>query len=395
MEGILIWLAIIIGWGIIRGLLSSGAQAVNRHSVKSKYGAFSIRLEVKDLEIESTSCQAIHLSMKGLIDVNEPCTGVIQLFAEDGSLVQAMHHEFQEWDTHYFEHVVRDFVFNKDIYFEDWAVLAACPIFMISPPKGGTQTITVKLHLIGGSSEIPKFNNGILVQGGVIRRTLTSSAVVQFSGGSGYLAAEENRREGAKATIRLGMAMAISDGSVDASESAALRSWAKKHVASTLEPASEKKMINQCLADAAKDAAEGLLSVDRCLVQLNDVGSENALLSAAELCAEILGADGEVDRREIKLFNKIVSQINIDEAQGRLFLEKQIATGAVRIENSSEDAYEILGVTKDMPPAEVRKKLTKEFRKWNGRVGHSDAKLRTQAEEMLLLIGKARSSLLG
>lgn len=393
MEGLLIWIAIVVGWAIFKGLFSAGHAAVSRQSVKSKVGAFAFKAEVKDLEMESSSCSAIHFSVKGLVDVPRPCYGIVQLFAEDGSLVQALHHDFQEWDTHYFEHVIPGCVFTKDTYFDNWAMFSACPVFMVSPPTGGTQTIQAKLHLISGS-ELPKFKNGILVQGDTNHQTLRSSVVIQFSNGAGYRDAEENNREVAKATIRLGMAMAISDGSIDSLESAALRGWAKKHVATSSSPVAEKKIINQCLATAAQDAAAGTLGIDSCLVKLNDIGSENSLLSAAELCAEILGADGEVDRREIEMFNKILSQINISEEQGRLFLERQIAAGSVKVSDSRDNAYEILGLTKSMSTAEVRQKLTQEFRKWNGRAGHSDAKLRSQAEKMLLLIGKARSELL-
>jgi len=324
----------------------------------------------------------------------------MQLFSRDRSLVQAAHTDLREWETHFFEHVVNDegetFVFEDGEYFEDWTEFVFFPLFMLAPAKGGTQAIVAELHLFSEEPDIPRFNNGKLVQGGTKQRTLTASNVVQFSRGAGYLGEEKNRRAAAEATIRLGMAIAISDGSMDASAKVALKRWAKKYVASTMDHVSEKNLVNKYLAYAVKDAAAGILLIDNCLTQLNNVGSENALLSAVELCSEIVVANGDVDKHAMQLFYKIVSGLNISEEQGKLFLDKKNSTGATKIESRRNPAYEkLLGLTKDMPLAEIKKKLTDEFRKWNSRAAHSDAGLRARAEEMLLLIGEARAELLG
>ena len=55
----------------------------------------------------------------------------------------------------------------------------------------------------------------------------------------------------------------------------------------------------------------------------------------------------------------------------------------------------ILGITPGMPPAEIKKVLAAEFRKWNSRASHSDRKVREQASEMLELIANARKRHVG
>ena len=51
----------------------------------------------------------------------------------------------------------------------------------------------------------------------------------------------------------------------------------------------------------------------------------------------------------------------------------------------------MIGITADMTPDDIRTHLSSEYRKWNSRVAHGDEKIRARAEQMLLLIGEARS----
>ncbi|MHC5172937.1 MAG: hypothetical protein ACYSPJ_04155 [Planctomycetota bacterium] len=56
-----------------------------------------------------------------------------------------------------------------------------------------------------------------------------------------------------------------------------------------------------------------------------------------------------------------------------------------------EDPSQLLGITSDMDSESFRKRLNEEYRKWNARVTHPDAQIRSQADRNLALIAEIRS----
>ena len=56
-----------------------------------------------------------------------------------------------------------------------------------------------------------------------------------------------------------------------------------------------------------------------------------------------------------------------------------------------EDPSQLLGITSDMDEDSFRKRLNEEYRKWNARVTHPDAQIRSQADRILTLIAEIRS----
>ena len=56
-----------------------------------------------------------------------------------------------------------------------------------------------------------------------------------------------------------------------------------------------------------------------------------------------------------------------------------------------EEPSKLLGIASDMDEESFRKQLNEEYRKWNARVTHPDAQIRSQADRILTMIAEIRS----
>ncbi|MBC8370034.1 MAG: hypothetical protein H8E25_08540 [Planctomycetes bacterium] len=199
---------------------------------------------------------------------------------------------------------------------------------------------------------------------------------------------------GATEIVRLAIAMANSDGFVAPSESAVIVSWAQKHSASASNPAVEKIRMNLALKEAVLDVNAGRLKIHNSLIELNKIGVKTILMEAVELCSEVLAADGLAHAEELRLFNHVVSTLNVGEKEARACLAQHISAGVINPDKNSLKKYHMLGISVEMSQKEIKTILIKEFRKWSGRSSHSNVKIREEAADMLMLIGSARAELL-
>ena len=89
-------------------------------------------------------------------------------------------------------------------------------------------------------------------------------------------------------------------------------------------------------------------------------------------------------------FEKLVQAAHMLEIQQDRFLsiaQKILLSSDCQIEAPSQ----LLGITSDMDGDSFRKRLNEEYRKWNARVTHPDAQIRSQADQILTLIAEIRS----
>jgi hypothetical protein len=386
----------------IWGAVTSGSE---KKSITRRIGQLAVMGKYESIEVDGEAMEVLAISMKGIVPsaCSESCVGILQIYCE-GKLVQSLYPDFQEMGTLAFEHRIDTddgpLIFAEDLYWDNWVSLTSIPAFALLPPRGGDQSITLKLSLasfpVGEITQdnFPSFKNGRMNSSCQVMYSVNSRPIrVSFEARSGYLDVEEGASHSAVEAIRLGMAMAKIDGSISPLEAGIIKKWAKKHSASSSNPREEKNKINSALRQAVSDANSGNLTVESSLHELNDVGSRVSRMAALELCSEILAADGDADPAELKLFYKMIKVLDVDEKEARAFLEKHIASGSIEVTNAAAN-YQILGISLDMSQQEIKKILTSEFRKWSGRSSHTDKKIKDQASSMLMLIGKARSELL-
>ena len=108
---------------------------------------------------------------------------------------------------------------------------------------------------------------------------------------------------------------------------------------------------------------------------------------AIELALQTAGLDGVVSKENLKKLFQTSEMLEIQHDRFLGIAQKLLLSSGCQIEDPSQ----LLGLTSDMDNDSFRKQLNEEYRKWNARVTHPDAKIRCQADQILTLIAEIRS----
>jgi len=108
---------------------------------------------------------------------------------------------------------------------------------------------------------------------------------------------------------------------------------------------------------------------------------------AIELALQTVGLDGVVSKENLKKLFQVSQTLEIQHDRFLSIAQKLLLSSDRRIEDPSQ----LLGITSDMDDDSFRKQLNEEYRKWNARVTHPDAQIRSQADQILTLIAEIRS----
>ncbi|MEN6332869.1 MAG: hypothetical protein ABFE01_01335, partial [Phycisphaerales bacterium] len=110
-----------------------------------------------------------------------------------------------------------------------------------------------------------------------------------------------------------------------------------------------------------------------------------------DLCLRVAAAKGQVTAAELQILKNLSDWLQVDRARLRTMVEKILPVEM----HQGHDAEMILGVTKGMSQEEARVQLNREYAKWSSRVISTDPSIRRQADQMLKLLGQARSQYVG
>ncbi|OQY06130.1 MAG: hypothetical protein B6I25_04525 [Planctomycetales bacterium 4572_13] len=108
---------------------------------------------------------------------------------------------------------------------------------------------------------------------------------------------------------------------------------------------------------------------------------------AIELALQTASLDGVVSKENLEKLFQASQMLEIQHDRFLSVAQKRLLSSDCRIEDPSQ----LLGITSEMDDDSFRKQLNDEYRKWNARVTHPDARIRSQAERTLTLIAKIRS----
>lgn len=123
------------------------------------------------------------------------------------------------------------------------------------------------------------------------------------------------------------------------------------------------------------------------LVQQADASFRFGLV---ELCIKIAAEDQPVSRSRQDWLKSLSGRIEVPQDRFQAIYQKYLPLDA----QENPDPACILGIDPTLPNEEILKRLTEEYRKWNSRVNHPDAKVRQQADKMLSYLTEVRSRLL-
>lgn len=188
--------------------------------------------------------------------------------------------------------------------------------------------------------------------------------------------------------IEIGVAVAFIDGNLSDEEEVILKEWMTKTLKYDNNISSSKQLFNETFSDAIKAAKAGNLDIQDICRLLNKKGTKELNKEAFRFAYEIMGADGEIHKNEVKMIKLLEKNLQIlSEDVTRIrdqFLIKTMIKKDFKIVN-------LLGLDVSASSQTICRELTKEFSKWNAIINQVKTKReRDNIQKLLDLLGEAR-----
>lgn len=411
MEGILAIIAVVIGWAVFQALLSAGAKTVGAagKAVLGK-GSFSenmdlafkgmqeFQVQFKDTRLndDGTGPVVKEIEGKGLFPLSRKANVgfVISVFdatSEELVPVLSVIDTFQEEDSIVYQHGTAIGGIEPNQGFVSWVRVGVVIPDMLQPPYGGKRKLTVIARMVD-LDNMPHIEHGYHSQddAGIIwQKSLSFEWTFDEKG---YLEAREHHDEAVGLSLKIGMAVAMADGSLDDEEGNVLKQWVVK----SIEPFSDdrqeylKALYNEAMKESYAEAKKGDLSLSVLTSRLNEIGDKSDKYETLELCFEVMAADGVAEDNELKVIKNVAQALGLDMDEVSKMRDQKIlnlstnVSGQASIEN-------ILGIEPEWSSEQVMKHLRVEFQKWNNRLNTlEEGEERENAQLMLDRIAEAR-----
>lgn len=393
-----------MGW--VAGLVGKGAAYVSDEvfntdfSQNLKFKISELSQEEKADELSDTVMYGVYIKGNPKITSYEDIAICIKLYDVSGEwevplVVQSTFETTSEVNGRGFEHVVSLGSEMVGKYWPDWVRISALiPESLIGPYKG-RRNLMLKCTFWPVNS-IPIYEAGVLPEklkqyeksfGDIGKHTFEFDLI-----NSGYLELDNERLEVQKASVRMAVLIALADGSLDKKEGNQIKKWIKGIIDSTSEKQKNniKKILNNELEDSFKDAKKNNIDVKVVCNNIKNIGSRVDKYDLIELCLDVMAADGEADKEELKEIEKISKLIGIDYNEITKMKDQRL----IKLDPSSASAEgleEKLGIDANWDKAKIKKHIIALYGKWNGRLNSlPEGVQRENAQKMLDLIAEAR-----
>jgi len=402
MEFIFTIILLYGGYWLFFKVLGTGAQAIGAAARTVSSGGsfadnFSKNLQFKIEQLptsESPDFKSFGVYVKGNPEISSPSPVVFifKLIDKETSLpILSTFDAASEINSRVFEHTAELGNLNGK-HFPDWAKLSWLLPECLIGPKRGTRQLELKCY-IWEQSYKPSFKNGWLpedsdTKGGI---NIINHEFTFFLQNSGYMEIDEERLKVQVASVKLAISIALADGSLDESEGNEIKKWIKEIVESSLETKKEeiKLALNNSLEEGFKQAKEGLISIQDICNSINYIGSKADKYDLLELCLDVMAADGEADKEELKQISIISNLIGIDYDEVTKLKDQRLIKLDPSSASNVEDLEQQLGIDPNWDNKKIIKHLVREFSKWNGRITSLPEDQRHIAQEKLDLIAEA------
>ena len=275
--------------------------------------------------------------------------------------------------------------------FVSWVRLGVVLPDILQPPYSGNRKMVALLRMIDLDNE-PSIHFGRhdeddpgLLWTGVLRFEYNFLD-------KGYSEAAEHRDEARAIALKIGIAVAMADGSLDTSEGECLKEWIIRTIDtfSDDKQAELKRVYNDAMREAYAEAKNGNLSLSALTARLNEIGEKKLKYDAIELCFDVMAVDGVADAAEIKTIRQVADALGLDLDE----IEKLRDQKIVGLDSSISDqasVEDLLGIEPTWDTELIKTHLRTEFQKWNNRINTlSEGDERDNAQRMLDVIAEAR-----
>lgn len=274
--------------------------------------------------------------------------------------------------------------------FAKWVQLGAAVPELLQPPRSGKRKIRLLLRIFN-TNNAPNIRFGFTDGAGETIFVGSVEFDYNFTE-KGFEEAVEHREESQAIALKIGVAVAMSDGHLDDSEGQLLKDWIIKEIAPFDDEKQNrlKSLFNNALKEAFSDAKIGNLALSPLVDRLAEIGDKKSKYEAVDLCFDVMAADGQADPEEMKVIRKVAEALDLDMDEIEHMREK--VTLNLSTELSGEDGLEsLVGLQADWSSEEKKKHLRKEFQKWSNRINAlEEGEERQSAQNMLDSIAKLR-----
>jgi uncharacterized tellurite resistance protein B-like protein len=401
MEAIFTLILLVVGYSIVGSLFGVGAKAVGAGAKTLMEGGsfadhYSNKLQFKVEKLpkdEDSIYETFGVFSKGNpnITLDHPAMLIFKLFDKTTSLPIVSTFEMtSEESSRVFEHAVS--IGNmQDKYWPDWArVSALIPESLIGPHKGN-RTLQLQCFLWYEHLK-PEFERGYLPEdttGGI--NVFTHEFNLNLTN-PGYLEVDDERLEVQVASIKLAISIAMADGTLDKSEGTEIKNWVKGIVDSAGESQRSKikETLNNALEEAYNEVKSSPINIEQVCADIKDIGSAADKFDLIELCLDVMAADGEADKEELKQIEQISQLVGIDYDE----ISKMKDQRLIKLDptsSSNSGLEEKLDIDPEWDNEKINKHILSLYGKWNGRLNSlSEGIERENAQKMLDLIAEAR-----
>ena len=401
MEAIFTLILLVVGYSIVGSLFGVGAKAVGAGAKTLMEGGsfadhYSNKLQFKVEKLpkdEDSIYETFGVFSKGNpnITLDHPAMLIFKLFDKTTSLPIVSTFEMtSEESSRVFEHAVS--IGNmQDKYWPDWArVSALIPESLIGPHKGN-RTLQLQCFLWYEHLK-PEFERGYLPEdttGGI--NVFTHEFNLNLTN-PGYLEVDDERLEVQVASIKLAISIAMADGTLDKSEGTEIKNWVKGIVDSAGESqrGKIKETLNNALEEAYNEVKSSPINIEQVCADIKDIGSAADKFDLIELCLDVMAADGEADKEELKQIEQISKLVGIDYDE----ISKMKDQRLIKLDptsSSNSGLEEKLDIDPEWDNEKINKHILSLYGKWNGRLNSlSEGIERENAQKMLDLIAEAR-----
>ena len=298
---------------------------------------------------------------------------------------------FQEPDNVVYQHSVEVGPLSPGQGLPYWVRLGVILPGILQPPLGGERRLIAVLRMVD-MDNLPAITHGFAQQD---QSGLLWTNALEFDyvfDEKGYQETVENRDESMALALKVAMAVAMADGSLNELEGQVLKTW----VIRAIEPFNEQKreslkgLYNDAMRDAYHAARDGSLSLSRLTERLSEIGEKKTKYEAIELCFDVMAADRVADPEEMKTIRRVAESLDLDLGEIERMRDQKIVDldPTVSTQASVED---LLGIETDWTRERIKKHLRIEFQKWNNRLNTlAEGTERDNAQRMLDLIAEAR-----
>lgn len=412
MEVVLVFVAIFVGWIIVRLILGALGSTVGAAAkAATGQGTFSDNMALAFKGMQPLECRLVDdrlesgnpespalkaVEVKGQLPVQRTgrASFVISILdttdGEPKPVLSALD-MFQEPNTVAYQFISELGEIGPDQGFVSWQRIGVVFPEMLMLPRGGERTLKVVLRLVdeNGPPEIALgFSDGE-------HPGFLGFLAVEFRhhfDGKGYEDDAAELQEARALAVKIGIAVAFADGTYDEVEGEVVKDFVRRVVAPFEGDKLQqlKDLYNQAIREAYEAAQTGSLSLSELTSGLKAVTEPSGRYEAIELCFEVMAADGVADPGELETIRKVAGALELDFEEIEKLKDKTMLNLSTETEQASIEA--LLGIEEDWPEAKVNRHLRAEFKKWNGRLNTlPEGVERENAQRMLDMIAEART----